>query len=271
MTTIAEHLIPLQTRLVRPLADTAERRPWVPARLTRGLRRIDGTCRVDARDRSGACAVPPRVSHPVAARLYAGQAGKAEEQGLAARRQQLLSGLSGRVLELGAGTGSNFRHYPPSVSEVVAVEPEAYLRGRAEQAAREAAVTVRVLDSAAERLPFEDGEFDAAVASLVLCSVADPARALDELLRVTRPGGELRFNEHVRSRSHSVARIQRTADRLGWPLMAGGCHLSRDTETLMTEAGFEIRSLERYSFRIPPLDPSKPHIIGAAQRPARER
>jgi SAM-dependent methyltransferase len=267
MTTITEHLIPLQTRFVRPLADTAERQPWVPARLARGLRRIDGTCRVDARSRSNAAPATPKVSHPIAARLYAGQARKAEELGLAERRAQLLAGLSGRVIEIGAGTGSNFRHYPPTVTEVVAVEPEAYLRGHAEQSANDADVAMRVLDAAAEALPFEDGDFDAAVASLVLCSVADPAKALAELFRVTRPGGELRFNEHVRSRSQSVSRIQLAADRLGWPRVAGGCHLSRDTEALMTASGFEIRSLDRYSFRIPPLDPSKPHIIGVATRP----
>ena len=263
MTTVTEHLIPLQTRFVRPLADTAERQPWVPDALARGLRRIDGTCRADARARTAA----PKVSHPIAARLYAGQAGKAEQLGLAERRAQLLSGLSGRVIEIGAGTGSNFRHYPPGVSEVVAVEPEAYLRGLAEKAATDAPVPVRVLDAAAEALPSQDGEFDAAIASLVLCSVTHPNRALAELFRVTRPGGELRFNEHIRSHSHAVARIQRTADRLGWPRVAGGCHLARDTEALMSQAGFEVRSLERYSFRIPPLDPAKPHIIGTAARP----
>ncbi len=263
MPSVTEHLIPLQTRVVRPLADTAERAPWVPGALARGLRRIDGTCRVDTRTRPNA----PKVSHPIAARLYAGQAEKAERLGLAERRTQLLSGLSGRVLEIGAGTGSNFRHYPAGVSEVVALEPEPYLRGLAEKAASDAAVNVRVLDAAAEALPFADGEFDATVASLVLCSVTDPALALAELFRVTSSGGELRFNEHVRSHSRPVARIQQTADRLGWPHVAGGCHLGRDTEALMRAAGFEIRSLERYSFRIPPLDPAKPHIIGTATRP----
>ncbi len=263
MTTITEHLIPLQTRFVRPLADAAEHQPWVPGVFARGLRRIDGTCRVNV----NAPSVPPKVRHPIAARLYAGQAGKAEQLGLAERRAQLLSGLSGRVLEIGAGTGSNFPHYPPSVSEVVAIEPEAYLRGLAEKAATDAPVPVHVLDAAAEALPFEDGEFDAAIASLVLCSVHNPARALGELFRVTRSCGELRFNEHVRSHSPVVARIQQTADRIGWPRVAGGCHLARDTEALISHAGFEIGSMDRYSFRIPPLDPAKPHIIGTAVRP----
>jgi hypothetical protein len=99
-----------------------------------------------------------------------------------------------------------------------------------------------------------------------LCSVADPAQAVRELYRVIRPGGELRFNEHVRSSSTRVARVQGAADRLGWPRVSGGCHLARDTEALMLAAGFQIEQLDRYSFGIPPLDPKKPHVIGVARK-----
>jgi ubiquinone/menaquinone biosynthesis C-methylase UbiE len=125
------------------------------------------------------------------------------------------------VVEIGAGTGANFAHYPQSVAEVVAIEPEPFLYGKAQNAAREASVAVRVIDATGEKPPFDDGEFDAGVASLVLCSVADPASALRELFRVIRPGGELRFNEHVLSSSRPVARVQRAADRLGWPHVSG--------------------------------------------------
>jgi SAM-dependent methyltransferase len=169
--------------------------------------------------------------------------------------RDMLSGLSGRVVEIGAGTGTNFAYYRSTVEEMVAFEPEPYLRKLAVQAATEATVATTVLDAPAEQLPAEDESFDAAVASLVLCSVADPAKALTELFRVLRPGGELRFNEHVRSDDPRTARIQATADRIGWPRVSGGCHLGRDTQSLMTAAGFEIELLDRYSFRIPLLDP----------------
>jgi SAM-dependent methyltransferase len=207
------------------------------------------------------------VHHPLISRLYAGQAVKADKLGLADRRRDLLASVSGRVIEIGAGTGTNFAYYPSTVEEVVAFEPESYLRKHAETAASEAPIPTTVLDAPAELLPVENESFDAAVASLVLCSVEDPEKALAELYRTLRPGGELRFNEHVRSCSPRAARIQMTADRLGWPRLSGGCHLGRDTQALMLAAGFEIESIDHYTFRLPPLDPPKPHIVGIARKP----
>jgi ubiquinone/menaquinone biosynthesis C-methylase UbiE len=99
---------------------------------------------------------------------------KLEEHGQREHRQQLLAGLSGRVIEVGAGNGLNFPHYPETVSEVVAVEPEPYLRKRAAEAAAEASVKIEIVDGTADDLPAEDASFDAAVASLVLCSVPRP-------------------------------------------------------------------------------------------------
>ena len=206
-----------------------------------------------------------KVRHPLCARLYARQAERAEELGLADRRRALLAGVSGRVLEIGAGTGTNLRHYPAAVSEVVAVEPEPYLRARLAEAAPSAAPAVRVVDAAAERLPFNDGAFDAAVASLVLCSVAEPARALAELARVLRPGGELRFLEHVASPHAGRRGAQRLADATVWPWLSGGCHLGRETPALLTTAGFVIDREERFTFGIPPLDPPKTHVLGIAR------
>ena len=132
-------------------------------------------------------------------------------------RDELLEGMSGRVLELGAGAGSNFAHYPATVEEVVALEPEPYLRRTAEAAAARARIRIHVVDGVADRVPVEDGSCDAAVASLVPCSVPDQARALAELRRVVRPGGELRFYEHVLSDRPGLARIQRAGDRAFWP------------------------------------------------------
>jgi ubiquinone/menaquinone biosynthesis C-methylase UbiE len=128
------------------------------------------------------------------------------------RRAQLLEGLTGRVLEIGAGNGLNFRHYPASVEEVVAVEPERHLRGLAVDAASDSAVPVAVVDALAEQLLYADASFDAAVASLTLCSIADVERALAELHRVVRPYGELRFFEHVASPRRAARALQRAAD-----------------------------------------------------------
>ncbi len=101
------------------------------------------------------------------------------------------------MVEVGAGSGANFAHYPTTVAEVIAVEPERYLRERAQHAAAQSPVSVSVSDGGADRLPDEDGSFDAGVCALVLCTVPDQQRALAELFRVIRPGGELRFYEHV--------------------------------------------------------------------------
>ena len=136
-------------------------------------------------------ATPPttRKRHPIWARFYARISPTMDAQGAVEHRRTLLAGLAGRVLEVGAGNGLNFAHYPPAVTEVLAVEPEPYLRGLAEVAARQAPVSVRVVDSSADALPAADASMDAAVASLVLCSVPDQARALAELHRVLRPEG----------------------------------------------------------------------------------
>jgi SAM-dependent methyltransferase len=199
--------------------------------------------------------------------LVARQADAAESKGIGEKRPVTLDGLSGRVLEIGAGSGLNFPHYPDAVEEIVAVEPENYLAELAEAKAGEVDLRVTVVRASAEALPFADGEFDAAVSFHVLCSVTDPAVALSEIRRVLKPGGQLRFNEHVASADPGRARWQRRLDAL-WPRIAGGCHLGRDTEASILRAGFEVGDIERYSFGIPPLDPPKAHILGRATSPA---
>lgn len=196
--------------------------------------------------------------------MYARIAPREDKAGGADNRRELLEGLSGRVLELGAGIGSNFEYYPPTVDEVVAVEPESYLRGKAQANAEKAAVKVTVVDGEAERLPAEDGSVDAAVASLVLCSVPDQAAALAELHRVLKPGGELRFYEHVISNRESRRRFQRFADATFWPRIAGGCHMTRDTRAAIQDAGFRVEHSRRFPF--PPGRFGLPHILGSARR-----
>jgi SAM-dependent methyltransferase len=208
-------------------------------------------------------------AHPLFARCYHVLSGAAERAGSADHRRELLEGLRGEVIEIGAGNGLNFAYYPPEVTAVLAVEPDPYLRRQAARAAARALVTVRVVEGWADNLPAGDGRFDAAVASLVLCSVPSPPVALAELLRVLRPGGELRFYEHVRSEDPGDARWQDRVEPL-WSLVGGGCHPSRDTVAAIRSAGFDVEQERRFSFEPSRLTrPVAPHVIGRARRPMR--
>jgi ubiquinone/menaquinone biosynthesis C-methylase UbiE len=208
-------------------------------------------------------------SHPLFARVYARLTPVLDRQGVAEHRHRVLEGLSGRVIEVGAGDGANFAHYPDQVAGVVAVEPEPYLRTQAQRQAAKAAVPVEVVDGVAERLPLGDGSVDAAVVSMVLCSVADQQAALSELFRVVRPGGELRFYEHVVAPpNRRLASVQRFADATVWPRLMGGCHLTRDTAAAITAAGFVINEIDRFDFPPDKPSPASPHILGRATRPA---
>lgn len=207
------------------------------------------------------------VKHPIFARIYARVSVAAERAGSAAHRGELLAGAQGRVVEVGAGNGLNFAHYPSSVDEVFAIEPEAYLRARAETAANRAPLPITVVAGTAEDLPVEDASFDVAVVSLVLCSVRDQPQALREIHRVLRPGGELRFYEHVRSDTAALERAQRIADKAVWPAVAGGCHAGRETRSVIIDAGFMIEEERRFLFKPSVLAVlTTPHIIGRARR-----
>jgi ubiquinone/menaquinone biosynthesis C-methylase UbiE len=205
------------------------------------------------------------TERPRFARMYVRSAKAAEQRGATEHRRRLLAGLRGTVVEIGAGHGLNFPHYPPEVTEVIAVEPERTLRGQAEAAARDAPVPIRVLEGEADALPLADGSADAAVASLVLCSVPDQQRALGEVRRVLRPGGQLRFYEHVIAHGQPTRLLLQVIDHSGiWPAIAGGCHPARDTTAAIGQAGFEIDELERFGFSAGPLQPRIPHILGSA-------
>ena len=205
--------------------------------------------------------------HPIFARLYARLSKADLARGGAEHRVELLEGLSGRVIEVGCGHGPNFAFYPSAMTEVVAVEPEPYLRAAAMEAAALAPTQITVVDGTAERL--SGTGYDAGIVSLVLCSVPDQDAALAELFRVIKPGGELRYYEHVAAEEGRLARVQRGLDRTIWPRLAGGCHCSRDTTAAIERAGFVLERHESFMFTTCPLDRMvAPHIIGRALRPA---
>ena len=210
------------------------------------------------------------VSHPVFARVYERLSVAMDRAGTAAFRRDLVAGLSGRVIEIGAGNGRMFSHYPPGVTHVLAVEPERRLRAAAERAASTAPVPVTVVDGLAQALPAGAGELDAAVVALVLCTVPDQASALAEISRVLHAGGQVRFFEHVAAEEASgLRRAQRLVDATLWPKLFAGCHTNRDTVAAIRSAGFQLDELRRFRFPATSNSPSSPCVLGRATKPAR--
>ncbi len=213
---------------------------------------------------------PTALQHPRFARFYTAISTRAEAHGGAAHRARLLQGLTGTVIEVGAGNGLNFAHYPPQVTQVLAVEPDDILRVHARRAAQRAPVPVEVVPGHADALPAADGSFDAAVTSLVLCTVPDPCHALSEIARVLRPEGQLRFYEHVRSNTPALALVQDLVAPL-WARLAGGCRPNHDTAGMIATSGFIIDDCQRFGFSPCWPVPRFAHIIGTAHPRGRQR
>jgi len=202
------------------------------------------------------------AQHPLFALFWSRVSGRVVSH---RHRAELLGGLGGRVLEVGAGDGRNFAHYPPGVAEVIAVEPEPYLRRLASEAALMAPVPITVLDGTAEVLPMQDASCDAVVSSLVLCSVSDQHTALAELHRVLMPGGELRFFEHVIAEQSLGKAVQAGLDGSGiWPQLGAGCHLTRDTVAAIADTGFALEHIRRFTSG--PGTLGIPFVLGMARR-----
>jgi ubiquinone/menaquinone biosynthesis C-methylase UbiE len=185
-----------------------------------------------------------------------------EEAGLRRMRSELLAGAGGRVVEIGAGTGTNLDLYPVGAEDVVLVEPDPHmakrLRARLAQSGRDATV----VEAPAERLPLEDDSFETAVATLVLCTIPDPTAALAEVARVLRPGGRLLFLEHVRAEDPGLARWQ---DRLEkpWRFLGDGCHCNRDTVATISASRLKLGEVEHG--RLPKAPPIvRPLVRGSA-------
>src|SRR5262245_28452004 len=183
-------------------------------------------------------------------------------------RESLLRQASGRTLELGAGTGHNLHVYTDAVTELVLAEPDPHMASRLRERLEEegtAAGNPSVIEAPAEDLPFDDGSFDTVVATLVLCTVQDPERAVSEIRRVLVEGGTFLYLEHVRSESRRLARWQDRLER-PWGFVSGGCHPNRPTDQLLADAGLWIDQLDRGTL---PKAPRivRPLIRGAARRP----
>jgi SAM-dependent methyltransferase len=183
------------------------------------------------------------AGHPIVAAIYDRLLASNEKAGLREMRAQLLASAHGRVLELGAGTGLNLAHYQDRVSELVLTEPDPHMARRLRRriAERPPRFEVEVLETEAERLPFEDRSFDTVVGTLVLCTVTDPDLTVSEVARVLRPDGQLLSIEHVRADGESRARWQDRLER-PWGWIAAGCHPNRDTATTLS-ARFDVSEL----------------------------
>jgi SAM-dependent methyltransferase len=163
-------------------------------------------------------------------------------------REQTCSGLRGQLVEVGFGTGLNVELYPDAVTSVAAVEPEDLGWRLASERIAEANVPIERVGVDGASIPLADASCDSALSTWTLCTITRVEEALHELRRVLKPGGELHFVEHGHSDDPSVQRWQRRLEPLQKRL-AGGCHLTRDIPTLITDAGFEIVDLDTFTLR----------------------
>lgn len=188
-----------------------------------------------------------------------------ERAGLGAKRRELLAGLRGHVVEIGAGTGANLEHLGVQVERVTLLEPNRYLAARLrDRVARvEVPAALQVGEAPAEALPLPDHSVDAVVSTLVLCSVDDLSRSLAEIHRVLRPEGTLVLIEHVAA-GGSLGLGQRILAP-AWSVVARGCQLHRDIGSAVAGAGFDVSRVERW--RLPGGGPAAPAIAGTARRP----
>jgi ubiquinone/menaquinone biosynthesis C-methylase UbiE len=190
-----------------------------------------------------------------------------EENGLGAMRRSLLAGASGRVIEVGAGTGVNLDLYGDGIEDLTLVEPDPHMGAqlRKRLASRGRSTPAQLVAAPAEKLPFADDSFDTAVATLVLCTIPDPNAAIAEMARVLKPGGKLLFIEHVRADDKAVAQWQ---DRLEkpWRFLADGCYCNRDTEATLRASSFKVETVDHT--KMPKAIPLvRPLIRGTAVAP----
>ncbi len=210
--------------------------------------------------------MPGEQGHKWFAAIYDRMMASAERSFMKHVRREIAGEATGRVLEVGAGTGANFAYYQGG-AEVVATEPDPFMLQRARERVQAAGRPIELKQAPADQLPFEDASFDTVISTLVMCSVSDPMKALYEMRRVLKPQGQYRFYEHVRY-DHAFGGFWQDAVTPLWRWLGAGCHPNRDVAEFIREAGFNIIQLE-LSKPLPPVPPmifSRPHIKGVALR-----
>lgn len=165
-------------------------------------------------------------------------------------RRRVISAAEGRVLEVGIGSGLNLPLYGPSVCAVIGLEPSPELLRMARARTANALVPVELLEASAEEVPLATASIDTVVTTWTLCTIPNAHRALAELRRLLKPGGSLLFVEHGRAPEPEVARWQDRLDPL-WQRVAGGCHLNRKIDALISANGFRIDTLANARLRGP--------------------
>jgi len=184
------------------------------------------------------------MSSPLLARIYDAVLAPTEWMGVRNQRRRLMDGLSGRVVEIGAGTGLNVPLYPAAAHEVHAIEPDRHMLEKLRSKASGSSTRLYLYRADAHHLPFAGGVFDVAIVTFALCTIPDPERALDEAHRVVRGGGVLRFLEHVRSEKNRTAGWQDRAAPL-WGRISGGCRLNQPTVEILEATRWEVDDVWR--------------------------
>ncbi len=203
------------------------------------------------------------TTHPAFARAYEALATLGERSGFGGWRSQALAPATGRLLILGLGPGHDLAHLPPTVTSVVAIEPDLAMRSRAQARIAATPVPVHLVGGAGECLPLADASCDTVLCGLVLCTVDDPAAVLAEVRRVLRPGGSLLLFEHVRGFGRRQAWLHDRLDA-SWGRVAGGCHLNRRTREVLVSAGFDDSEVRDVTVRAG-LPWMTAHLLGVAR------
>jgi len=186
------------------------------------------------------------------------------EKTYGARKETLFGNLSGRVLEIGAGTGINFRHYPKDI-QLVALEPNPFMHPYLVESAKDAGLSMHLEKGIAESIDGPENAYDVVVSTLVLCSVHEPVQVINEIKRVLKPGGTFYFIEHVAAPARSGLRRFQNGIQPLWTCLGDGCRPNRETHKLLEGAGFSSLELEHTKVDIP-VFPVRPHIIGWATK-----